>query len=124
MDLPFNFILPALTYLLTLGFGLWLSKVGKPYNGILFNFHKLIALATVITSIVLLNSVLKTIEVQTQLILILIFGAVCVIGLFVTGALMSAGKFNYRVTLAIHRTAIILATLTLTALYYLFQEYI
>lgn len=26
-------------------FGFWLSRVGKPYNAILFNFHKLIGLA-------------------------------------------------------------------------------
>ncbi|MBN2503123.1 MAG: hypothetical protein JXB38_20265 [Anaerolineales bacterium] len=29
-------------------FGFWLSRSGKPYNGLLFNLHKLIALGTLI----------------------------------------------------------------------------
>ena len=41
-------ILPGFLFLIIIGFGLWVSKVGKPYNNLLFYIHKLIALEAVI----------------------------------------------------------------------------
>ncbi len=41
-------ILPGFLFLIIIGFGLWVSKVGKPYNNLLFYIHKLIALGAVI----------------------------------------------------------------------------
>ncbi len=43
-----KFALPGIGFLLTLISGFGVSSAGKPYNGILFNIHKLIALAAVI----------------------------------------------------------------------------
>jgi len=48
MDTPSKFTLPGILFILTLAFGFWLSSAGKPYNGFLFNFHKLIALSGVV----------------------------------------------------------------------------
>ena len=50
MNTPSNFITPGIAFLLTLAFGLWLSLAGKPYNGLLFNTHKLIALGAVVVT--------------------------------------------------------------------------
>jgi hypothetical protein len=48
MELANQFMTPVILFLLTLVFGFWLSHAGKPYNGMLFNVHKLIALACVV----------------------------------------------------------------------------
>ncbi len=32
MDLLAKFVLPALAFILTVAFGLWLSRLGKPYQ--------------------------------------------------------------------------------------------
>jgi hypothetical protein len=50
MDTITQFTTPGIIFLLTLVFGIWLSNSGKPYNGILFNIHKLIALGAVIAT--------------------------------------------------------------------------
>src|SRR5271157_2139763 len=48
MDVASKFITPGILFLLTLAFGLWLSHSGKPLNTVFFTAHKLIALAAVI----------------------------------------------------------------------------
>lgn len=40
-----KFLVIGILFILIFGFGYWLSHGGKPYNGILFNLHKLIGLA-------------------------------------------------------------------------------
>ena len=41
MDILSILFAPGIAFVLTLAFGFWLSNSGKPYNGILFNFHKM-----------------------------------------------------------------------------------
>jgi hypothetical protein len=38
-----RFVIPGIVFILTLAFGFWLSRSGRPYNGLLFNIHQLIA---------------------------------------------------------------------------------
>ncbi len=97
-----KFLNPTLGFLLTLAFGSWLSRRGKPYNGLLFNIHKLIALAAVILSGLAVYKVLKVMDVATLIILLLVVAALSVIALFVSGALMSAEKGEFRVMKLIH----------------------
>jgi hypothetical protein len=101
MDTISKFSLPLLLFLLTLAFGFWLSKVGKPYNGILFNVHKLIALGAVVFAVI---QIFKT-GVAGPLLLIVALAGFCVVALFASGALMSMGKLDYALTLTIHRIA-------------------
>ncbi len=93
---------PTLGFLLTLVFGLWLSRRGKPYNGLLFNVHKLIALAAVIFTVLAVYRALKGVDVAALMILLLVLAALGVIALFVSGALMSAGKGNFRLMKLTH----------------------
>jgi hypothetical protein len=53
------FGVPGLAFLLMLAFGLWLSRVGRPYNGLLFNIHKLLALGAVVVTAVQFSGMLK-----------------------------------------------------------------
>jgi hypothetical protein len=98
-------ILPGVLFLLTLAFGFWLSRLGKPYNNMLFNVHKLIALGTVIVLVVQLFKMLQTADSLVMVIALLGVAALCVMALFISGMLMSLGKLAYSLTLTIHRIA-------------------
>jgi len=119
MDTLSKFTTPGIIFLLTLAFGVWLSLAGKPYNGILFNIHKLIALGAVILTAVQLFEVLKDTGIQVVPILLIVVAVACAVSLFATGALMSLEKLNYEVMLTIHRLAPILAAIAMVAVVYL-----
>jgi hypothetical protein len=119
MDTFTKFIIPGIAFLLTLVFGFWLSNAGKPYNGILFNIHKLIALGAATLTAVQLFTALKDTGIQVVPILLIVVGVVSVIALFVTGALMSMDKMSYQVMLTIHRVAPILAAVAMVVAFYL-----
>jgi hypothetical protein len=115
----YQFAVPSGLFILTLVFGFWLSHLGKPYNGILFNIHKLIALGAVVVMAIQMVKLLRGMEIQALVIVLLVVAALCVIALFVSGALMSAGKLEYNLMLAIHRVAsfVLVAGLGLVALF-------
>jgi hypothetical protein len=120
MDVAVRFVIPGILFLLTLGFGFWLSRAGKPYNGLIFNVHKLIALATVVLAAIQVRNTLENVEVQFVLLALIALTGLAVIALFVTGALMSANKPAERTLLTIHRIAPPLAVIAaLLALYLL-----
>jgi hypothetical protein len=105
MELSNRFIAPGILFLLTLAFGFWLSHAGKPYNSLLFNIHKLIALGSVVLVILHLT---KNPNLLTPFSLVAVglgLATLSVIALFVSGALMSAGKLDYALMLTIHRIA-------------------
>ncbi len=105
MEMLSKVTIPGVLFLFTLVFGFWLSASGKPYHGLLFNLHKLIALGGVVLAIVQLSKIFKAGDVTIWLILLLAAGALSILALFVSGALMSAGKLDYAVMLTIHRIA-------------------
>jgi len=119
MDTITKFTIPGIAFLLTLAFGLWVSYSGKPYNGILFNIHKLIALGAVIVTIVQLSRMLTTADSMALIIVLLVLAGVCVVALFATGALMSMGKLNYDVTLTVHKIAPVVMALAMALVVYL-----
>ena len=120
MDLLSNFPLPLILFLLTLVFGFWLGKVGRPYNAILFNIHKLIALGTVILAAIQIYKLFTTLEPQTLIVVLTVIIAVCVIALFASGAFLSIGNQNYQTMKTIHNAALVLAVIAMgLAIYFL-----
>lgn len=105
MHILYQFAVPGGLFILTLIFGFWLSRLGKPYNGLLFNVHKLIALGAVVVTTIQVVKLLRGMETQALVVVLLVVAALCVIALFVSGALMSAGKLEYNLMLAIHHVA-------------------
>ena len=103
MDRLDPFAVPAGLFILTLVFGFWLSRLGKPYNGVLFNVHKLIALGAVVVTAIQVVNLLCGMETQALAIVLLVVAALCVVALFASGALMSARKLDYILMLTIHR---------------------
>jgi len=100
-----KFFLPGALFLGVLVFGFWLSHVGKPYHGLLFNIHKLLALGAVILAVI--EFVKITRSGSPEFVMgVLVIAALCVVALFVSGALLSAGKLDYVLMLTIHRIAL------------------
>jgi len=107
-----NFIMPVVLFLLTLFFGFWVKALGKPYNGILFNFHKLIALGTVVIAAVQGVGMLKGRDIPSLLIVPMVVLGVCVIALFASGAFLSIGNLDYKIMKATHNVSLVLAIIS------------
>jgi len=114
-----KFVTPGVLFILTLVFGFWLSRSGKPYPALIFNIHKLIALAAAVVTAIQTFNALRIGETQPILIGLLIVMGLCVVAPFVTGALMSAKKATGRAMLTIHRIAPLLAVLAALGTLYL-----
>ncbi|MBN1934061.1 MAG: hypothetical protein JW934_05330 [Anaerolineae bacterium] len=119
MDTPIKFIIPGIVFLLTLASGVWLSHLGKPYNGFLFSVHKLIALGAVIVMTIQLARTLENADSLALIIALLALAGLCVVALFATGALMSMGKLNYAVMLTIHKIAPVVVVIAMALVVYL-----
>jgi hypothetical protein len=117
-----EFAVPGIIFLLTLVFGFWLSLYGKPYNGILFNVHKLIALGTVVLTSVQVYKSLKVTEPRPLLIVSIVIVVACVVALFVSGAFLSIGNMKYETLKLIHNIAPILMVLAMGSIVYLFSK--
>lgn len=118
MNMFSQFITPGVVFLLTLIFGFWLGEKGKPYNGILFNIHKLIGLGTVIITTMQIYGVLKNTEISSLLIVSIIIAGICVVTLFASGAFLSIGNLNYKFMKAIHNVALVLAVIAMALTVY------
>lgn len=121
MEILSRLVNPLFGFFLTLAFGFWLSRRGKPYNGLLFNAHKLTALATVILSVMVIYQLLNIGDFSTLIIALLVIAALSVIELFVSGALMSAGKGEYRLMKLIHNISPFVLVVALGFAVYLFR---
>jgi hypothetical protein len=85
------------------GFGFWVSRVGKPYHALLFNIHKLVALGGVILTTVRIFRLDPFAEFPLIVIVLVAAAAVCVIATFATGAVMSIKEQEIRPILTIHQ---------------------
>lgn len=113
------FITAGIVLLFTLVFGFWLSKSGKPYNGNLFNLHKLSALGAVVLAGYQAANVLRGMESGLAVVLLLVAAGLCILALFASGAMMSVGKLNYTMMLNAHRIASVLGVPAMAVLIYL-----
>jgi hypothetical protein len=122
VDILIKFILPGILLLLTLAFGFWLKKYGRPYNGILFNIHKLVALGALAIAIYQFSNILSQTDSPGLITVLLVVAAIGVIALFATGALMSADKFNFIAMRAIHNIALAMMVIALAVAIYLLAQ--
>lgn len=106
VDALMEFLVFELAFLLTIVFGFWLSKLGKPYHGALFTIHKLLALGAVVAAGVQMFKTLEGTGTQVTLIILLVVAMVCVFALFASGALMSQDKLDYNLLRTIHLIAL------------------
>ncbi|MEW6030632.1 MAG: hypothetical protein ACOYZ8_11705 [Chloroflexota bacterium] len=106
METTSKFAAAGVLLVLTLAFGFGLSRLGKPYNGLVFNVHKLAALAAVVLAVIQTWNLLKGAGVQPIAFALVAVCAVCVIALFATGAFMSIGNLPHAPLLTIHKIAL------------------
>jgi hypothetical protein len=118
MDIASEFITPGIVFLLTVASGLWLGNTGKPLNTIIFTVHKLIALATVILMGIAIYPMINYSQTQSLIIALVIVGALCVLALFATGALLSRDKPVNNNLLNIHRVAPVLVVILMAVIIY------
>jgi hypothetical protein len=118
----------GLLFVLTLVSGVWLSQSGKPFNGMIFTIHKLVALATVIIIGVNVYHLYRAMDARTLVALsVIVASGLLFLALFISGALLSliAGallsleKPAPEAILKIHQVAPLLALVSSTATFYL-----
>jgi hypothetical protein len=119
MDMLSKFSTPIIGFLITIAFGFWVGKLGRPYNGILFNIHKLIGLGTVVLASIQVYRLFKTVQPESLIILLTALVALCVIALFASGAFLSIGNLDYGLMRTVHNVALIVAVICCGMVVYL-----
>jgi hypothetical protein len=110
----------ALFYVFIFVSGFWLTRSGKPYNQLVFNVHKLIALAAVVLFVITLARINRVTTLNAAQVIASIVTGVLVLSLFVTGALLSIEKPMPAIVTTLHHIMPYLALLsTAVALYFL-----
>ncbi|GMQ55687.1 hypothetical protein AN1V17_00790 [Vallitalea sediminicola] len=102
MNMIFKGIITIFALSIVVIFGFLLSKNGKPYNDVLFTIHKVVALAMIIYSYLYIKQYTSIIRNDFWLVLFLIIIVICILALFVTGALLSIGKVDYVLLKRLH----------------------
>ncbi len=110
-------VISGLVLVFTLLTGFLLSRLGRPYNGLVFNVHKLIALAAVIYLGISINQVRGSIPVNAAVWGLVGLAGLFFLSLFVSGAILSIGKPADVVAVmrTIHRVIPYLAVISLAA---------
>jgi len=113
MNILSTFVIPGIGLVLTLAFGILLGRTGRPYSGLLFNIHKLLAVAAVAATAVQMIRAFKGVVLSALSIALLALAALCVVALFLGGALMNTDKFDHAMLNTFHwiATAALIAAL-------------
>lgn len=111
--------LPGLIFLVTIGFGFWVKARGRPYNKLLFNIHKLVALAGVLLSILRLKAYFSLNDLYGWMTPVLATVIISVVMLFTTGGVMSIKEDESRIALLLHRASPVIIVLCLIGAYFL-----
>jgi hypothetical protein len=119
MSIILKIVGTGLLFLFTIVTGIWLSNSGKPLNTLIFTVHKLLALASVIFTIISVYNLLKLTEIKVVILALIIVTGLFVLALFISGALLSLGKSPFSLIKSVHNVASILAVVTTTIMIYL-----
>jgi len=119
MSIVSKIIGTGLLFIFTIVTGIWLSNSGKPLNTLIFNIHKLIALASVIFIAILIRNLLKNVEINNVILTLIIVTGLFVLTLFISGALLSLGKPVNNIILTIHSVTPIPTVITIAMTIYL-----
>ncbi len=112
-------LLAAASFIPIFIFGFWLQRKGKPYNGLLFNVHKLIGLAALVFLGYTFFQVNKTAPLQPVEWSVCLVTGLLFIATIITGGLMNIEKSMPAVVKGIHRVFPYLTALAAIASLYL-----
>jgi len=100
-------------------FGFWLSRSGKPYNGIIFTIHKLVALGAVIYLLTTVFKVPQAAFLNPTNTIFIALSVFCFLVLFVSGVLLSLDKAMPLIVVRLHHVTPYLALISTSASLYL-----
>lgn len=107
-------------FILIFGAGYWLSRAGKPYNGVLFNIHKLVALGALVFLGITVSRIGRAQGLQPGQIAAVVVAGLSFLVTIVTGGLVSASTTLPAFVPVIHRLFPYLTVLaSAAALYWL-----
>ena len=110
-------------YCLSIFTGIAMHEIGRPFNPLLSVLHKLIALAVVTASILLVRSGVMGGTLSVPAIVLIAVTFLLLISLFVTGALLSGEGESSKPVLLLHNLATVLApSVGLIALFLCFKS--
>lgn len=115
--------LTGLLFLVTLGSGIVLSRAGKPLNSLIFTIHKLAAVAAVVFTVIIIRNFLKSIEMETTTLILVIVTGLSLLLMFASGAFLSIVKPVNSLVLTVHAVVSILTVVsTALTVYILFNR--
>ena len=106
-------------FVLTVGTGIWLSSLGKPYNTVVFTFHKLISLAAIILITILIYNLFMNAEIKTLILPLITVSGLSVSALFISGILLSIGRAPDSLLKTVHSVAPVITVITTAIAIYL-----
>jgi hypothetical protein len=119
MSTQLRVIVTGLAFIAIFIFGFWLSRSGKPYNGLIFNAHKLVALGMLVFLGLTISKVSQiTPLTPTQIALIAATG-LCFLAVMATGGMISAAKTTPVMVRWLHQILPYLTVLSTAAALYL-----
>jgi hypothetical protein len=116
MDVASRFVLPGALLLITYVSGFWLTALGRPYQGLPFNLHKLIALGAVVFGVLRFVGLLRGGPVPFVVVVPAVLAIASVVALFSTGALLSAGNLPHAPLVLVHRVTLVALPLMAVAM--------
>lgn len=108
----------SILFILIIISGIWLSKLGKPYNPVTFNIHKFIALAFIVYIIILSRGLVKTVEMNSKNWLFLILSGFLVFLVLVSGGIISSKVEIIKPFVIIHKVSSGAALIVLACWFY------
>jgi len=102
----------GLFFVLIFASGIWLSRSGKPLNGLILNIHKLIGLAFGVLIIITLYRTNRAAALDAMEWVTIVITGLLFVGTVVFGGLLSTGK---PVPAAIVRMHLVMSVLTVAA---------
>ena len=114
-------VIAAGLYVLTIIFGIWVAKLGRPLNTAVFTVHKLAALAAIVFTVIVFQGMIKNSGIRFIAFCLAALAGAALLALFVTGAFLSFEKPHPEFLLQIHRLAPWLALVSAGAAVYLLK---
>jgi hypothetical protein len=106
MDIIQRFLPTGILLLATIGFGFWVGRRGRPYHNLLFNIHKLLALAGVVITGIRFFRLVPASLFPTTILILAATALIPVIVLFTTGAIMSIREEESKSVLLFHQLSL------------------
>ncbi len=119
MSITLRIIISGALFILSIVSGIWLSNMGRPLNTAIFTIHKLIALAFAVFTGFLTYNLLKTVQTEFIIVILVIFTGLFVLSLFVSGGFLSIEKPVNKIILNIHRIMPVLSAVIVAVTFYL-----